>query len=75
MNGFKLLGGFGNGQTDERTLVFVESLSRLKSVHLWSILKLLMFAVFKYKYQSIYQQMFSFSMFLGFQMRTFFLGT
>jgi len=32
-----------------------------------------MFAVFTYKYQSIYQQMFSISIFLGFQMGTYFL--
>ena len=31
---FKLLRGFGNGQTNGRTLVVVESLSRLKSAHL-----------------------------------------
>ena len=48
-------------------------LSSRKIVHLWSILKLLMFAVFTYKYQSIYQQMFSLSVFLGFQMGTLFL--
>ena len=28
---FKLLGGFGDSQTDERTLMVVESLSRLKT--------------------------------------------
>ena len=48
-------------------------LTSRKGVHLWSILKLLMFAVFTYKYQSIYQQMFSLSVFLGFQMGTLFL--
>ena len=37
----------------------IMGLTSTKSVHLWSILKLLMFAVFTYKYQSIYQQMFS----------------
>ena len=30
MNDFKLFGGLGNRQTDERTLVVVESLLRLK---------------------------------------------
>ena len=30
MNDFKLLGGFDDGRTDERTLVVVESLLRLK---------------------------------------------
>ena len=30
MNDFKLLGGFGNRRTNGRTLVVVESLSRLK---------------------------------------------
>ena len=48
-------------------------LTRAKSVNLWSFLKLLMFAVFTYKYQSIYQQLFSLSMFLGFLMGTFLL--
>ena len=48
-------------------------LTSRKGVHLWSILKLLMFAVLTYKYQSIYQQLFSLSMFLGFLMGTFLL--
>ena len=34
MNDFKLLGGFGNRQTDEQTSVVVESLLRLKKCDL-----------------------------------------